>query len=107
MALELSSEDFTLLKRVLERYVSDLRMEIAGTENADWRKDMHADEDRAKALLERLSGPQLAAGNDAPASFGVADHPVAFMCVELDPTACHRHRLSLALEEQGLRGFDL
>lgn len=71
MALELSSEDFTLLKRVLERYVSDLRMEIAGTENADWRKDMHADEDRAKALLERLSGPQLAAGNDAPASFGM------------------------------------
>ena len=33
--------------------------------------------------------------------------PVAFMCVETDPTACHRHRLFLALEESGLRGFDL
>ncbi|MFI5364560.1 MAG: DUF488 family protein [Candidatus Binatia bacterium] len=36
-----------------------------------------------------------------------ADHPVAFMCVELDPRECHRHRLFLALEEWGLRGFDL
>lgn len=36
-----------------------------------------------------------------------ADHPVALMCVELDPMACHRHRLSLALERHGLRGFDL
>jgi len=35
------------------------------------------------------------------------DHPVALMCVEADPTACHRHRLSLALERLGLRGFDL
>lgn len=54
MDLELSREDFTLLKDVLERYISNLRMEIAGTENADWRKAMHADEDRAKAILERL-----------------------------------------------------
>jgi uncharacterized protein (DUF488 family) len=36
-----------------------------------------------------------------------ADHPVALMCVETDPTACHRHRIVLALERLGLRGFDL
>lgn len=60
MDLELSSEDFVLLKDVLERYVSNLRMEIAGTENADWRKQMHADEDRAKALLERLNSARPA-----------------------------------------------
>lgn len=36
-----------------------------------------------------------------------ADHPVALMCLETDPTSCHRHRLGLALERQGLRGFDL
>ena len=36
-----------------------------------------------------------------------AKPPLAFMCVETDPTACHRHRLFLALEETGLRGFDL
>ena len=34
-------------------------------------------------------------------------HPVAMMCVEADPTECHRHRLFIALERQGLRGFDL
>jgi uncharacterized protein (DUF488 family) len=36
-----------------------------------------------------------------------ADHPVALMCVEVDPTSCHRHRLGLALERLGLQGFDL
>ncbi len=34
-------------------------------------------------------------------------HPVAMMCVEADPTECHRHLLFNALERQGLRGFDL
>jgi hypothetical protein len=29
------------------------------------------------------------------------------MCTELDPQECHRHRLCLALEHMGLRGFDL
>lgn len=33
--------------------------------------------------------------------------PAAFMCSEYDPTACHRHRLFLALERTGLRGYDL
>jgi len=35
------------------------------------------------------------------------EHPVAMMCAELDPTECHRHRLSTALEGHGLKGFDL
>jgi uncharacterized protein (DUF488 family) len=35
------------------------------------------------------------------------EHPLAMMCMEADPTECHRHRLFLALEKQGLRGFDL
>ena len=34
-------------------------------------------------------------------------HPVAMMCMECDPTECHRHRIFMALENQGLRGFDL
>jgi uncharacterized protein (DUF488 family) len=37
----------------------------------------------------------------------LGDHPVAFMCTELDPTECHRHRLSLALEKGGLNGLDI
>lgn len=35
------------------------------------------------------------------------EHPVALMCVEIDPQECHRHRLFLALEGMGLNGFDL
>ncbi len=35
------------------------------------------------------------------------EHPVAMMCVEADPTECHRHLLFNALERQGLYGFDL
>lgn len=39
--------------------------------------------------------------------FNSAEHPVALMCVELDPAECHRHRLFVGLERMGLRGFDL
>lgn len=63
--IELSAEDFSLLKRVLERAKSDLRMEIAGTENAGWRKDMHADEDRMTRLIaefDRASAAEDDAG---------------------------------------------
>jgi uncharacterized protein (DUF488 family) len=35
------------------------------------------------------------------------EHPVALMCVEVDPRECHRHRLFLALEDLGLRGFEI
>lgn len=35
------------------------------------------------------------------------EHPVALMCVEIDPCECHRHRLSVVLEQKGLRSFDL
>lgn len=35
------------------------------------------------------------------------EHPVALMCAEINPEECHRHRLFVALEEHGLRGFEL
>jgi uncharacterized protein (DUF488 family) len=50
---------------------------------------------------------QQFAGGNLDRFFNIAQHPIAFMCVEVDPTACHRHRLALALETRGLRGFDL
>lgn len=35
-------------------------------------------------------------------------YPLAFMCVELDPTKCHRHRIARFLEQKkGLKGLDL
>lgn len=39
--------------------------------------------------------------------FNSMEHPVAFMCVEYDPTECHRHRLALGFERLGLGGCDL
>ena len=39
--------------------------------------------------------------------FNSLEHPVAMMCTEVDPTECHRHRLSARLESHGLQGFDL
>jgi len=39
--------------------------------------------------------------------FDAANHPIALMCVEHDPTACHRHRLARALEKFGLQSYDL
>jgi uncharacterized protein (DUF488 family) len=35
------------------------------------------------------------------------EHPVALMCTEIDPHECHRHRLSLALEEKGMKSFEI
>lgn len=34
-------------------------------------------------------------------------YPFAIMCVEYDPTKCHRHRIALALEQRGLKSIDL
>jgi uncharacterized protein (DUF488 family) len=39
--------------------------------------------------------------------FNGFEHPVALMCTEIDPQECHRHRLCLALEQTGMRSFDL
>ncbi|MDV2988832.1 MAG: DUF488 family protein [Dehalogenimonas sp.] len=39
--------------------------------------------------------------------FNSLEHPVALMCVELDPTECHRHRVFLELERRGFGGRDL
>ena len=47
------------------------------------------------------------AGRNLHDFFNSVEHPVVLMCTEFDPTACHRHRLALALERHGLRGYDL
>lgn len=55
---------------------------------------------------EQVARPML--GKNLHTFLNATDgHPMALLCVELDPTACHRHRLALALERHGLRGFDL
>jgi hypothetical protein len=64
MALELSREEFQLMQQVLERHISNLRAEIAGTENYQWRKDMQADEEKLKSILARLSQAKPADSGD-------------------------------------------
>jgi uncharacterized protein (DUF488 family) len=39
--------------------------------------------------------------------FNSMEHPIVLMCVEYDPTECHRHRIFLGLERVGLIGCDL
>lgn len=46
-------------------------------------------------------------GRNMTRFFNLAEHPVAFLCTERDPSECHRHLLFNALEAKGLRGFDL
>ncbi len=46
-------------------------------------------------------------GNNLHLFLNAFEYPIALMCTEIDPRECHRHRLSLALEQRGMRGFDL
>ncbi len=70
---------------------------------------------RAKALetgsrqviWEWYDANVLGGNLDLRASLEGFSQPVAFLCTELDPLECHRHRLSLALEAIGFAGFDL
>jgi cob(I)alamin adenosyltransferase len=54
MELTLDAEDVALLSRILSNYLSDLRMEIAQTDQYEWRQALKQDEERIKALLARL-----------------------------------------------------
>lgn len=54
---------------------------------------------------EAVVGPYI--GGNLHRFLNGVEHPAALMCTELCPQECHRHRLFLALESMGLRGFDL
>jgi uncharacterized protein (DUF488 family) len=56
---------------------------------------------------EHVIGDFFGSGRNLHFFLNCVDHPVALMCTEIDPQECHRHRLSLALEGMGMRGFDL
>ncbi|KAF0215913.1 MAG: hypothetical protein FD174_3923 [Geobacteraceae bacterium] len=52
--IDLSEDEALALVRILEFYLSDLRMEIADTERVEWRKRMKGEEEFIKRLLNRL-----------------------------------------------------
>ncbi len=53
--IEFTTEEAQTLSEILESYLSDLRMEIAATENRDWRGIMKERESFIKDLLGRLA----------------------------------------------------
>ena len=72
---------------------SNIRRKLGETGDYDWFFKQY-DENVIPKLGEEVDLQSL-------------NYPIAVMCVELDPTKCHRHRIALALEERGLRGYDL
>ena len=72
---------------------SEIRSKLGETGDYDWFFKQY-DENVIPKLDEEVDLETLS-------------YPIAIMCVELDPTKCHRHRIALALEERGLRGYDL
>lgn len=54
MKLELNSEQEEILGRVLSLYISDLRMEVAATDDFEFRRNLKHEEEQLKALLAGL-----------------------------------------------------
>ena len=52
--LTLTDQEAATLRRVLEQYVSDLRMEIADTDSMDFRDQLKREEAFLKKLIEQL-----------------------------------------------------
>lgn len=62
MDLQLRGGEHGLLLRILRQYLSDLRMEIADTDQYEFRQALKEDEDVIKGLIDRLeAGDQRAA----------------------------------------------
>jgi len=55
--VDLTPEEARMLRDVLESYLSDLRMEIAGTESVSFRENLKKTETFLKGLLPRLREP--------------------------------------------------
>ncbi len=72
------------------------------------REDLNTIEDYEKLWVwydKNILGSDLTSSDGLPWNF---DDPWAFMCTELDPTKCHRHRIAKHLEENfDMKGMDL
>ncbi|HTP64415.1 MAG TPA: hypothetical protein VMJ66_03410 [Geobacteraceae bacterium] len=58
LRIELSKEDLSLLKEILDTTLSDLRMEIAGTDNLEFRGTLKKREVLLNGLIGRLDAAQ-------------------------------------------------
>jgi hypothetical protein len=57
MNVELSETEVELVAKILTNYLSDLRMEIADTDNPDFRRGLRAEEESLRSILARLGAP--------------------------------------------------
>jgi hypothetical protein len=57
MHIELTEEELTLLRELIERANADLREEVYKTEAADWKRALKAQERALRGLLEKLGSP--------------------------------------------------
>ena len=55
VVLELTGGEASLLARVLHGYLSDLRMEIVGTDNPAMRRDLKSEERILKTIRSQLT----------------------------------------------------
>lgn len=53
--LNLNREEVSILKNVLEDYLSDLRMEVADTDMQDFRNSLKKEEETIKEILGMLA----------------------------------------------------
>jgi hypothetical protein len=54
MHLELSKEERAILEQIIERALSEMRVEVRRTSTPRYHDDLLADEERVKQLLERI-----------------------------------------------------
>ncbi|MEZ5144042.1 MAG: hypothetical protein R2726_16205 [Acidimicrobiales bacterium] len=57
MDLHLDDDDVSLLRELLDAAFRDLRMEIADTDNVEYKEGLRSREDRLRALLDQVGGP--------------------------------------------------
>lgn len=68
MRIDLGPEEATLLRELLRNELSDLRMETAGTDSADYRAMLHQRQAMMQRILDLLGGdPAVVEPEDRPA----------------------------------------
>ena len=53
--VSLNEEELIVLRDVLESYLSDLRMEVADTDNYDFRQELKQKEKCLKGILQKIA----------------------------------------------------
>ena len=56
MDLALNDKEFALLRELLSSAYRDLRMEVVGTDNVEYRHGLKAREETLKGILDRVGG---------------------------------------------------